>query len=102
MKKQLAAFIALAILLICLSSCRTAEQESFEPEEEKHSSNSSAYTVEPKGEDETAVSQTDTSKTSGVFDFESRTVLLNSGYEMPILGLGTYALDHDIPTNRNL
>ena len=29
------------------------------------------------------------------FDFESRTVTLNSGYVMPILGLGTYALDYD-------
>ena len=31
----------------------------------------------------------------GIFDFDSKTVLLNSGYTMPILGLGTYALDHD-------
>ena len=30
-----------------------------------------------------------------MFDFETRTVRLNSGYVMPILGLGTYALDHD-------
>ena len=31
----------------------------------------------------------------GTFDFENRTVLLNSGYAMPILGLGTYSLDYD-------
>ena len=31
----------------------------------------------------------------GEFDFETKTVLLNSGYEMPIMGLGTYALEHD-------
>ena len=31
----------------------------------------------------------------GVFNFEKKSVLLNSGYEMPILGLGTYALDYD-------
>ena len=31
---------------------------------------------------------------TGQFNFEKQTVLLNSGYEMPILGLGTYALDH--------
>ena len=31
----------------------------------------------------------------GAFNFETKTVLLNSGYEMPILGLGTYSLDHD-------
>ena len=27
-----------------------------------------------------------------VFDFETHTVTLNSGYEMPIYGLGTYSL----------
>ena len=36
---------------------------------------------------------------TGIFDFENRTVLLNSGYTMPILGLGTYALDHDTCVN---
>lgn len=30
-----------------------------------------------------------------VFDFESRTVMLNSGYEMPLNGLGTYSLHGD-------
>ena len=32
---------------------------------------------------------------TGRFDFDTRTVLLNSGYRMPILGLGTYALEYD-------
>ena len=32
---------------------------------------------------------------TGVFDFDARTVMINSGYTMPIVGLGTYALDHD-------
>ncbi|MBQ6647004.1 MAG: aldo/keto reductase [Clostridia bacterium] len=35
----------------------------------------------------------------GAFDFENKTVLLNSGYTMPILGLGTYALDYDTCVN---
>ena len=35
----------------------------------------------------------------GAFDFEKKSVLLNSGYEMPILGLGTYALDYDTCVN---
>ena len=37
--------------------------------------------------------------TIGEFDMEEKKVLLNSGYEMPILGLGTYALDHDTCVN---
>ena len=32
---------------------------------------------------------------TGVFDFPSRTVLLNSGYRMPVIGLGTWALSDD-------
>ena len=35
----------------------------------------------------------------GTFDFENKTVLLNSGYTMPIMGLGTYALDHETCVN---
>ena len=33
-----------------------------------------------------------TSSKAPVFDFETRTVTLNSGYEMPIYGIGTYSL----------
>ncbi len=47
---------------------------------------------------EIVTNKEETSEVS-VFDFDSRTVLLNSGYEMPILGLGTYALDHDTCVN---
>ena len=35
----------------------------------------------------------------GKFDLETKTVLLNSGYEMPIMGLGTYSLDYDTCVN---
>lgn len=35
----------------------------------------------------------------GVFDFETKTVMLNSGYEMPIMGLGTYSLLDDTCVN---
>ena len=31
----------------------------------------------------------------GNFDFETKSVLLNSGYEMPIVGLGTYSLSDE-------
>ncbi len=31
----------------------------------------------------------------GIFDLERRTVMLNSGYEMPIMGLGTYSLSDE-------
>lgn len=33
------------------------------------------------------------------FDFEKKTVLLNSGYEMPIVGIGTYSLMNEVCVN---
>ena len=42
---------------------------------------------EPETEEETIV--------KAVFDFERRTDMLNSGYEMPLNGLGTYSLHGD-------
>lgn len=45
------------------------------------------------------VDQKKDEKLTGIFDFENRSVLLNSGYMMPIMGLGTYALDHDTCVN---
>ena len=44
--------------------------------------------------DEMGISQNVSSKV-GVFDFDAKTVMLNSGYEMPINGLGTYSLHGD-------
>ena len=43
----------------------------------------------------TATAEADAGATVGQFNFATKTVLLNSGYEMPILGLGTYTLDDD-------
>ena len=46
------------------------------------------------------IPETETKETSvAEFNFETKTVRLNSGYEMPILGLGTYALEHDTCVN---
>ena len=42
---------------------------------------------EPAAEEETIV--------SAEFDFETKTVMLNSEYEMPLNGLGTYSLHGD-------
>ncbi len=67
------------------------------------------YSYEARGEMNTAASginensitkdivmeNTNELKNVGVFDFENHTVLLNSGYTMPIMGLGTYSLSDE-------
>lgn len=42
-----------------------------------------------------AASGESASAQAGQFNFETHTVLLNSGYEMPIMGLGTYSLSDE-------
>ena len=37
--------------------------------------------------------------TTSDFNFETKTVMLNSGYEMPIIGLGTWTLDDETAEN---
>ncbi|MBD5096557.1 MAG: aldo/keto reductase [Lachnospiraceae bacterium] len=44
---------------------------------------------------ETKIEEGEENLDSGIFNFETKTVMLNSGYEMPIMGLGTYSLDYD-------
>ena len=51
------------------------------------SSVSSSSTAESLPENET-----ETKENPGMFDFDSKAVTLNSGYIMPINGLGTYSL----------
>lgn len=90
--------LSLSILaILCLMGCTTAQGNETEsriletvpssadqPEKETVSSES---TLEPGSE---APEETDIS-----FDFEKKTVHLNSGYDMPIMGLGTYALSDE-------
>ena len=87
--KKAAAFLLVGILiLISLTACAAGGSAGQQAEQ-------------PISVPESGVSQqpeNDADKDNqgvGVFDFDKKTVLLNSGYEMPILGLGTYSLDHD-------
>ena len=51
----------------------------------------------PKAEQATPAAENNTD--IAVFDFESKTVRLNSGYDMPIYGLGTYSLHGETCVN---
>ena len=97
-KRRFAVLVAFAVVLICLSACRATVQAGFTPDTEVQSTLDIARTEEPDGR-ASMESQTTVERRTGVFDFERRTVLLNSGYTMPIMGLGTYALDHDACVN---
>lgn len=46
-----------------------------------------------------ALEATGENKGVGEFDIQKKTVVLNSGYEMPIIGLGTWTLNDDEAEN---
>ena len=80
MKKTISLITALVMIFVSAACGRSEDQK---PEEVQGQESDNA------GED----------KEVGRFDFEKKEVMLNSGYEMPILGLGTYSLDHDTCVN---
>lgn len=58
-----------------------------------------AAVPETAGENENDISEKKEAfflKNAIEFDFESKTVTLNSGYEMPIYGIGTYSLEGEV------
>lgn len=108
-KKILFAILTLILLVICVSACRAAnlphtagrepatEQTESKPETQEKSH--STADVRQLDSEKALEGETMTKAHIGEFDFENHTVLLNSGYTMPIMGLGTYALDHDTCVN---
>lgn len=83
MKKE--SVMVLSLLLACmLTGCSSNQGE-------VSGSNRGAVSSQDSQEDGTQ----DPESATAVFDFETKTVRLNSGYDMPVAGLGTYALSDE-------
>lgn len=89
-KRSKLSFLALMIICICMTGClaacgnpsvqRDSQMEDAASSEKNTSEQDSSVAKQP------SVSE---------FNFEAKVVQLNSGYEMPIAGLGTYALSDE-------
>lgn len=79
--KRMAAILLTLALLLGLTACRAGGQSDIE--------------IAPGDAGTAAGGASAADAEVGVFDLDTRTVLLNSGYEMPILGLGTYSLSDE-------
>lgn len=87
----------LLMVAFCLSACASTQEEGKgSSQEETSGSSEESITVETKDESKPL---SDKESEVSEFDFKTKTVLLNSGYTMPIMGLGTYSLDHDTCVN---
>ena len=93
MKKAIALFTAVFMLAV-MAACTQSQKEQPKSVTEKENT-TAEITAQPTTEQPDANSETSASE----FDFDSKTVKLNSGYEMPILGLGTWTLSNEEAEN---
>ena len=94
-RKCLLILTAALFLSFCLAGCNSGSADSSGQENISSSAETEAD-EELSSESETSAGEnSDEGNSAPVFDLESRTVTLNSGYEMPVAGLGTYALSDE-------
>ena len=92
-KKAIALFTAVFMLAV-MAACTQSQKEQPKSVTEKENT-TAEITAQPTTEQPAANGETSASE----FDFDSKTVKLNSGYEMPILGLGTWTLSNEEAEN---
>ena len=118
--KQMYNLMLVCLLIVSLSACGKQAGADFSADRvpEQYGRTESAGTTEQNEKEQPAVSEAeqteaqtgniltdreeqkieggDNTVTGDIsFNFETKTVLLNSGYEMPIYGIGTYSLTGD-------
>lgn len=110
--KRLYSFMLAGLLITALSACgkQTGTEFSADKAAEQYGQTESVETTEQSagsetaqtqkdlagGEEQPQIQEGDNTVTGDIsFNFETKTVLLNSGYEMPIYGIGTYSLTGD-------
>lgn len=96
MKRLLFVFL-ITIMLFTLTCCGTKADKTSQSTNTNDTSMISQTEQKNETEEitETKIEEGEENLDSGIFNFETKTVMLNSGYEMPIMGLGTYSLDYD-------
>lgn len=95
--KRLLLGLLLFVMLFIVSACtgKDTDRETEQLTEDTSTSFESDTAMPIEDDAEETKNQETEMIDMGIFDFETKKVMLNSGYEMPIMGLGTYALDYD-------
>lgn len=88
-KKAITFLLAISVLFV-MATCTQSKNEQPQSATEKENT-----TVETTVQPTTAQPAANSATSASEFDFNSKTVKLNSGYEMPILGLGTWTLSNE-------
>ncbi len=101
MKNKVIIMLTLAMMLSLAACGRPAETVQAAPQPTQEPEVSAVPAEEPvASEEETTEMTTEESPAEvGVFDLERGVVLLNSGYEMPVLGIGCFMLSNEQAEN---
>ena len=97
--RRIFALLVLASVVLTAASCSTqqsAESVTLVVQTTETSASSEDTTM---SEQTKATTEQSIEANAGAFDMINKKVRLNSGYDMPIMGLGTYSLDHDTCVN---
>ena len=100
--KRILYFSLVLTLCFALCACGSAQERGSQASPDiPQNRPESMQAVESAGSGEIGADLTDTESVSTGFgfDFGTKTVLLNSGYEMPILGIGCYQLSNEQAEN---
>lgn len=95
--KRLLFALFITAMLFSLTSCGTEDCNTSKMD------GNNDISLTDQTEETSEIEKVNETKTQGggetleksIFNFETKTVMLNSGYEMPLVGLGTYSLDYD-------
>ncbi|MCM1023054.1 MAG: aldo/keto reductase [Prevotella sp.] len=101
MKKIFEIFLAVSFML-GITACGNSANENaaqIDTENTAITAAKATETVTEKPENTSAEKEENSLKNNIEFDFETKTVTLNSGYEMPIYGIGTYSLEGEVCVN---
>ena len=95
--KKLCCTALVFLLLISMAACQKVDQTPDAPvESEQRKQEDKESEAGVSGADEkAALSEKEDDTLKREFNFETKTVMLNSGYEMPINGIGTYSLQDE-------
>ncbi len=109
MMKQISSFFLALILMFSIAGCGAESDPQTSGQADRVESETDTEPTDTTGADETELTyDADTevvtndkepADEAGVFDLEQGTVLLNSGYEMPILGIGCFRLSQEEAEN---
>ena len=93
--KRLFNLMLAGLFMVTLSACGKQAGTEYPADKGAEQYGQTENNLPDKEEQQPQIQEDNTVTGDISFNFETKTVLLNSGYEMPIYGIGTYSLTGD-------